>query len=143
MERHGTVIQTSEAGARVRLDAEACDTNSGGCGACGGGCGGHGGDGFRGEFEVTVETTRPLHEGDRVRLDVQTPNESLVAFVLFGLPLLFAVGGALAGEALAGADWGLVVGLFLGIAAGFGLAGMADRLVPSLAIRSQLLSDEN
>jgi hypothetical protein len=74
-----------------------------------------------------------------VELDLTLPNVAVAAAVLFGLPLLLAVFGALAGRRLGFTGDVQTLGAgALGLFAGFAIAALADRLLPGLRARGEL-----
>jgi sigma-E factor negative regulatory protein RseC len=66
--------------------------------------------------------------GDRVEVLIPGRRRLAAGLVVFGLPVLFGIAGAIIGS-LAGSDAGTGIGLAVGLAAGFAAALLVNRLV--------------
>lgn len=127
MNRTGTVTAFAGSEASVRLDPP-CQPEK--CLSCSAGCHGHTPTKYSG---LTVKLAMPeeVPVGARVELDVELPNEAVMSFLGFGLPLLCVVLAAwLANHLYPGVDAWLVGAGTTGLAGGFACVALICRLVP-------------
>ncbi len=120
MQESATVAENNGACVTLRMDAG----HHSACGRCGLCSAGPGGDRF-----LDLPADGPLREakpGDRVDIELTAPNAAVVALVVFGLPLLGLVAGALVGVQWY-ADAGLLVGGAVGLGVGAGLTWAVSR----------------
>lgn len=117
MDAQGTVVSLEGADVLVRMDET-------GCGRCyePGGCGGNN---LNQIFCRTPRHFRALNAGelkpgDRVTVLVDAGAVWRSASLMYGVPLLAALGGALSGTALQG-EMGAISGLVLGLVSAYGL----------------------
>ncbi len=128
----GTVTSVEGLRAYAEVSAAAC-----GAGGCGGGCA-CGSAGQTREIEFALDRAGAVQPGDVVELDLTLPNVAVAAVVLFGMPLLLAVGAAIGGRTLGyRGDLQTLGAGAIGLIAGFALAAIADRLLPGLRARGE------
>lgn len=119
----GTVLDTTESGARVRIaPGDSCDS-------CARRCRCAGSEGR--PFVVDADNACGARPGDSVQVEMR-PVPALVSILLvFVAPLILFLSGLAAGRYLTGADWGGVLGGVFGLGVGLGLLRLANRAIES------------
>ena len=122
----GLVVEWIEPGtARIAMDA-AGHAQCGSCGLCRREAGGR-------QLLIDVRTDRSLKAGDRVTVEIPTPNAAVSGVLLLLVPLVLFVAGILLGEWLRGrgtipaGSWASVLIGFLFMVGAFGVAALYDR----------------
>lgn len=139
MREQGLVVELVSPGiARVAMDA-AGHAQCGSCGLC---------RRSGRQLLIDVHTDRSLNVGDRVLLEIPTPNAAISGLLLLFVPLVMFIAGILIGEwlrnrgTLHAGTWASVLIGFVLMVLAFGCAGLYDRKLQRSPDRQARIVDE-